>query len=128
MLSWVIKKQYNDLSNGKVVEGYEKCIVVENVNGMFDLAVASKIYNVSKNYGDCSETDLIERASGVDIDDITMYCNGEVKKNIYMKLPQVKNNVSSPMFELFFRAVASKPHDFDKLLSLLKEEVGEFEV
>lgn len=121
------RKAIHDLSNGKVVEGYEKCIVVENVNGMFDLAVASKIYNVSKNYGDCSETDLIQKASGVDVDDITMYCNETTKKQIYSKLPAIKNNISSPLFELFFRAVASKPHDFDKLLSLLKEEVGEFE-
>jgi len=118
----------NKLCDNKVVKGYEHCVVVKDQNELFDLEFALKKHGkyTSRGYqSNCSESDLIEKSSGIDVEDITMYCNDAQKKIIYSKLPNVKNKLSDGMFRVFFRAVASRPYDFDKILAELDEDMKE---
>lgn len=115
-----------DLTKDKEIDGYDKCILVEDHMSEFDLRTLAYHNSISINSDyDQSVEDIIRRSSGIETDDIKMYCNESQRKIIYGKLPYFQARLSEGMFKVFLRAVASKPYDFEEIADEIRGELRE---
>lgn len=120
------KKDLDSMIKGtKLSDEFNNHIIVADHEELFEIMWSLiQRTNSINTYGGKDIDDLIKEASGL-TEDYSFYCNDATKKIIYSKIPKYQTKMSKPMFDIFMRAIASKPYDHDIIMGEADEIISQ---